>query len=86
MKAVIDRIVDGKLAVLLVGEEEKEYNVPLEDLPQGVKEGCLVSVKINEGVIVSVQLLQEETNEQQTRINEKLNKLKSRKRSNFKSN
>ncbi|OIJ13789.1 hypothetical protein BKP35_08390 [Anaerobacillus arseniciselenatis] len=86
MKAVIDRFVDGELAVLLVGEEEKEYNVPIKDLPQGAKEGSIVNVTITDGTIVALQLLLEETNAQQNRMNEKLNQLKSRKRSNFKRN
>jgi hypothetical protein len=41
-KAVIDRIEDGKYAVLLVGKEEKEKIIPIEALPAGTREGSWV--------------------------------------------
>lgn len=84
MRAVVDRIVDSKWVVLIVGEDEQEFNVPVEKLSNDIKEGSIVDVTIENGEIVSVLLLQEDTNEQEVRINEKLNLLKARKRSNFK--
>ncbi|ERN52761.1 DUF3006 domain-containing protein [Alkalihalophilus marmarensis] len=47
MIAVLDRIVDNKAAVLLVGESEKEYTIPLSDLPPGVCEGDSFEVEVN---------------------------------------
>lgn len=44
VKAVIDRIVDGKHVVLLVGTEETEKVVPMLDLPAGAKEGDWVTI------------------------------------------
>ena len=38
-KAILDRIEDGTFAVLLVGEEEVEYTVSLDQLPSGINEG-----------------------------------------------
>lgn len=46
-KAVVDRIVDGKKAVLLVGEKETERIVPLEQLPKGTKEGSWIHIDEN---------------------------------------
>lgn len=37
-RAVIDRIVDGITAVLLVGTDERELAVPIEALPTGARE------------------------------------------------
>jgi hypothetical protein len=43
MKAVIDRI-ENNMAVLLVGEEEVQLDVPLNLLPEHVHEGTWLSV------------------------------------------
>lgn len=44
VQAVVDRIVDGAYAVLLVGEEEKEITVPAANLPPGAGEGSWLHV------------------------------------------
>lgn len=41
-RAVIDRIVDGHTAVLLVGGEETELLLPVDALPQGAADGTWV--------------------------------------------
>lgn len=41
-RAVVDRIVDGKTAVLLVGSQEAELHVPVEQLPRGAQDGTWV--------------------------------------------
>ena len=46
MKAVIDR-VEGELAVLLLGDKgEFKLNLPLSQLPDGCKEGDILSISI----------------------------------------
>lgn len=42
--AVIDRIVEG-VAVVLVGEDEEEFQVPESGLPEGAEEGSLLLVR-----------------------------------------
>ncbi|QOY38179.1 DUF3006 domain-containing protein [Anaerobacillus isosaccharinicus] len=84
MKGVVDRIVDGKWAVILVGEDEAEYNVPLEELPEEIKEGNVVQVKIVNGSVAEVLLLEGQTAAKQSEINDKMSLLQARKRSNFK--
>jgi hypothetical protein len=56
-KAVIDRIVDGKKAVILVGEEEKEHIVAVEELPEQAVEG--VGVRLHENGKIEID--EEET-------------------------
>ncbi|WP_161568192.1 DUF3006 domain-containing protein [Anaerobacillus alkaliphilus] len=84
MKGVIDRIVDGKWAVLLVGDEEKEYNVPLVSLPSNAKQGSIVQLELENEEITKIVILEDETTSEHERINDKLNVLRSRKKSNFK--
>lgn len=43
MKATIDRI-EGKIAVLLVGDESTKLNIPLSLLPEGCKEGDVLNI------------------------------------------
>jgi hypothetical protein len=43
-RAVVDRIVDGTTAVLLVGPGEREAHVPAETLPDGVGDGTWLLV------------------------------------------
>jgi hypothetical protein len=38
-RAVVDRIVDGATAVLLVGPDEVEVHLPADALPEGVTDG-----------------------------------------------
>ena len=47
-QAVIDRF-EGKLAVLLVGEDEKVVNVPRSALPKRVREGQWLKVRLADG-------------------------------------
>lgn len=43
-RAVVDRIVDGVTAVLLVGPDEIELHVPVGELPPGAAEGVWLLV------------------------------------------
>lgn len=43
-RAVVDRIVDGVTAVLLVGPDETEMRVDVADLPDGTAEGTWLIV------------------------------------------
>ncbi len=47
LRAVIDR-VEGGLAVLLVGEDEVQLDLPLTCLPAGVQEGSILTVNFEE--------------------------------------
>ena len=80
-KAVIDRIVDGKTAVILVGENELQYEYPADKLPQGAKEGSWLKVEIEDKEIIHISLDQQETDLNRKRIKSKMDKLRKRGRS-----
>lgn len=68
MKATIDRI-EGKMAVLLMGEDGKaKVNMPLSLLPEGCKEGDILSV--------SIELDPEATSQAKERVAGMMEKLK----------
>jgi hypothetical protein len=68
MKATIDRI-EGKMAVLLMGEDGKtKVNMPLGLLPEGCKEGDILSV--------SIELDPEATERAKERVSGLMEKLK----------
>ncbi len=76
--AVIDRIVDGKTAVLVVGDEEKEYHYPAEKLPAGAAEGTWLTLEIVDGEIHSLALDEKQTDSARTRIQAKMDALRRR--------
>lgn len=71
MKAVIDRF-EGKMAVLLVGQDEKRIDVPRTRLPRRSKEGTWLQVEIQGNEIIEAKLDEEETNRARQRIADKL--------------
>ena len=77
-KAVIDRIVDEKTAVILVGDDEQEHHCPVDKLPIGAREGTWLWVQVENGEIVSLEVDQEETDIVHRRILEKIDKLRKR--------
>ena len=69
MKAVIDR-VEGELAVLLLGDKgEFRLNFPLSLLPEGVKEGDIMSISIERDLAAT-----EQTKERVSGLMDKLKK------------
>jgi predicted O-methyltransferase YrrM len=79
-KAVIDRIVDGQHAVLLVGEDEIERVVPVDQLPPGAVEGAWLQLLIEDGRLVEATLDAEETEGTKQRIDDKMAQLRARPR------
>ena len=77
-KAVIDRIVDGRTAVILVGEDERQHHCPADELPEGAKEGTWLRVRVERGRVVSMEVDQEETDLTRRRIEGKMDRLRAR--------
>lgn len=78
-KAVIDRF-EGKWAVLLLGDDEKQVSVPRKALPRRVQAGQWLNVQLagQEGdEVVSAQVDPEETARMKKRIMDKLALLRS---------
>ena len=70
MKAIVDRI-EGEIAVVLFGDYEDKMDIPLADLPVGVKEGSCLKV--------CFELDDDEESTRRKRIEERLNRLKGKK-------
>lgn len=68
---MIDRIVDGAMAVLLLGEEQTQVLVPVETLPVGSAEGLWLLIRIEDGVVIEAELDDEKTEEIRGRIQAK---------------
>jgi hypothetical protein len=77
-KAVVDRIVDGKYAVLLVGDQEIEKMIPSSKLPEGVTEGTWIRVEFNGDDLLSLEADNEETSKTNKRIKSKMELLRQR--------
>lgn len=73
-KAAIDRI-EGTLAVLLVGEEEREIVVPLAKLPKGAKAGDWLKVTLVKDQIAGAEMDAEETARRRARIQAKMDQV-----------
>ena len=77
-KAVIDRIVDWKTAVILVGEDQRQHHLPADELPEGAREGTWLRVRVEDGKIASIEVDPGETDEVRRRIQEKMDRLRTR--------
>ena len=79
---VIDRIVDGKTAVVLLeddGEVIEQLDVPVSDLPaDGRTAGSVLAVEVADGEFVAAEYLPRETEQRQEAIEEKLDRLSRR--------
>ncbi|MDG5787144.1 DUF3006 domain-containing protein [Evansella sp. AB-P1] len=84
IKAVIDRIVDGEHAVLLVGEMEEELLLPVTQLPENANEGTWVKIDLDGDVIHSIQVDQDDTITREERIKSKMERLRQRSKRNNK--
>ena len=77
-KAVIDRIVDGQYAVLLVGLEEREITLPANQVPKEAAPGTWLQVEVYDDVITHITVDLEETETTQRRIRGKMVLLRQR--------
>lgn len=74
-RAVVDRIVDDKRAVLLIGEHEHEAVVPVGMLPSEAGEGSRVVARLE---VVGIELDSDADAAAGDRIDDKLDQLRSR--------
>ncbi len=77
-RAVIDRIVDGRHAVLLVGDAQIEHIEPVERLPSDVAEGDWLQVRYCGDALIEVTPDPETTTEMRRRISAKRERLRRR--------
>ncbi len=77
-RAVLDRIVDGAHAVLLLGDEEREVVVPVNSLPSGTTEGTWLLVRFEGEQLVEAVADASETERVRRRVENKMQRLKAR--------
>ncbi|SDZ49216.1 Protein of unknown function [Evansella caseinilytica] len=82
--AVLERIVEGRHAVFLIGDEEKEAIVPVEKLPVPFEEGEHFLLHIRDGVIDGMERNEEKTAAVKSRVQKKMKMLQNRQRSRYK--
>jgi hypothetical protein len=76
VEAVIDRF-EGSVAVLLVGHDEHNLNVPRRLLPHEAREGSWLRVELDiRGQFLSASVDDAETAQAKQRISEKLERLR----------
>ncbi len=81
-KAFVDRIVDEKHAVLLIGESEREHIVPVEALPADATAGVWLKVRFEGDDLAEVVIDIEEQEQTRARIAGKMERLRQRRRRN----
>lgn len=77
-RAVVDRLVDGRWAVLLVGPGEEERVVDLKLLPPGAGEGTWLRLSLAGDEVLALEVDEEETRRVRERLDEKLARLRQR--------
>lgn len=77
-RAVIDRIEDGQWAVLLVGRTQTEMHIPVEELPEGAREGTWLRVRTRDNTVTDIVVDMEETERGARRIRSKMDALRQR--------
>ena len=82
-RAIIDRIVDDRQAVLLVGSGEREFIVDKASLPKEAREGDWLRVTLEGGAITAMEL-EPGGQEAKEELSSRLNRLKAKGGSKFK--
>lgn len=77
-RAVIDRIVDGSSAVLLVGPEEHERIVAASMLPEDAREGVWVVVDASTDPVTVIAVDHQRTADRAERIEQQLEQIRER--------
>ena len=81
LTAVVDRIVDGEHAVLLLeadGEVIDERTVPAGELPADATEGCVLWVTVDDGQVIELEHRPAETDRRRESVEERLDRLSRR--------
>lgn len=68
---MIDRIVDGQIAILLLGEGGEQLQVAVDKLPAGSSEGTWLVVLVQDGELIWAELDPDKTREVEERIKSK---------------
>lgn len=77
-KAVFERIADNRFAVLLVGDQERELHVPVEQLPADASPGCWMQVTISGEKLINATIDAAQTERVAAHISKQLDTLRKR--------
>lgn len=77
---VIDRIIDGRIAVILLEEEKRQFDVPVAQLPADATPGSWLRLGLHADEIVSIELDVEMTQQMKERIHNKAARLRSKRK------
>lgn len=79
---VIDRVVDGETAVILIeenGDVVEQLDVPVDRLPEpGQEDGAVLSVTIEDGEFVTAEYRAGETSDRRESMRDRLDRLSER--------
>ena len=79
--AVIDRIVDGETAVVLIeddGDVVDEYAIPVGELPAKADAGTVLEVRIESKDIVAIEVRNEQTEQRKKTNQDRFDRLSKR--------
>jgi len=79
--AVVDRIVDGKTAALLIEDGDEvvdQFDIDIEELPEDVGEGGVLTVQVDDNKITAMEYLEDETNSRRQAVQERFDRLSER--------
>jgi hypothetical protein len=79
-RAVIDRIVDGITAVLLVGPDEIEAHVPAASLPDDARDGTWLVVDVGDCTVRVLEVDRELTERRAADVDARLARLREQRR------
>ena len=82
--AYLDRFTDNEQAILLVDKLQREFHIGIAILPSGSTAGTWFLVTIENDEITHVQIDEKKTAEMKQEVEERMQRLKSKKTSRFK--
>ncbi|MGJ9385552.1 DUF3006 domain-containing protein [Salipaludibacillus sp. CF4.18] len=77
-EGVLDRIVDGKFATILIEEIGEEFTLDVSELPDGSKEGMWFFITLSGDKIVSLEMNNKKTTDVENRVEEQLNRMRAK--------
>ncbi|MDV2581992.1 DUF3006 domain-containing protein [Alkalibacillus haloalkaliphilus] len=87
VQGVLDEIVDGQTAVILIETTKQTFHLPISQLPEGSQEGIWYDISVESDQVLKLTINKEKTKEQEEAISNRLNRLrKNSKGSKFKKN
>ena len=79
--AVVDRIVDGETAVLLIEDGDEvvdQFDINAEELPEEVGEGGVLTVQVDDNEIIAMEYFEDETDSRRQTAQERFDRLSER--------